>query len=198
VPKSTVTPPPGESLVAVHDWTFLFGPGFCVGINGLLLGYLFYRSGLVPRPIALFGLVGGPLIFASAIAVLFGAYEQDGAHFLFSIPEIVFEFSEIVSSAATIAELAAQARASGRRLPLPVQARLPGGRSLFGNLSDCYDRGLVEHQFGRVRGRHLLTIWIQHLVYCWLAPNGATAHSSLIGRPTSSDSINLPSSSRLT
>ena len=41
----------------------------------------------------MFGLVGGPLIFASAIAVLFGAYEQDGAHFLFSIPEIVFEFS---------------------------------------------------------------------------------------------------------
>jgi hypothetical protein len=39
------------------------------------------------------GLVGGPLIFASAIAVLFGAYEQDGAHFLFSIPEIVFEAS---------------------------------------------------------------------------------------------------------
>jgi hypothetical protein len=33
------------------------------------------------------------MIFASAIAVLFGAYEQDGAHFLFSIPEIVFEFS---------------------------------------------------------------------------------------------------------
>jgi len=25
--------------------------------------------------------------------VLFGAYEQDGAHFLFSIPEIVFEAS---------------------------------------------------------------------------------------------------------
>ena len=43
--------------------------------------------------LAMFGLVGGPLIFASAIAVLFGAYEQDGAHFLFSIPEIVFEFS---------------------------------------------------------------------------------------------------------
>ena len=58
---------------------------------GLLLGYLFYRSGHVPRQIAMFGLIGGPLIFASAIAVLFGAYEQDGAHFLFSIPEIVFE-----------------------------------------------------------------------------------------------------------
>jgi Domain of unknown function (DUF4386) len=83
----------GKSLVAIHDWTFLLGPGFCVGVNGLLLGYLFFLSGLVPRWMAMFGLVGGPLIFASAIAVLFGAYEQDGAHFLFSIPEIVFEFS---------------------------------------------------------------------------------------------------------
>jgi uncharacterized protein DUF4386 len=81
----------GKQLVAIHDWTFLLGPGFCVGVNGLLLGYLFYRSGLVPQWIAMFGLVGGPLIFASSIAVLFGAYEQDGAHFFFSIPEIVFE-----------------------------------------------------------------------------------------------------------
>src|SRR5215218_4433919 len=31
----------GESLVALHDWTFLLGPGFVVGVgNGLLLGYL--------------------------------------------------------------------------------------------------------------------------------------------------------------
>jgi hypothetical protein len=49
-----------KSLVAIHDWTFLLGPGFCVGVNGLLLGYLFYRSGLVPRPIAMLGLIGGP------------------------------------------------------------------------------------------------------------------------------------------
>ena len=81
----------GKSLVAIHDTTFLLGPGFCVGVNGLLLGYLFYASGLVPRWIAMSGLIGGPLIFASSIAVLFGAYEQDGAHLLFSIPEIVFE-----------------------------------------------------------------------------------------------------------
>jgi hypothetical protein len=83
----------GQSLVAIHDWTFLLGPGFCVGVNGLLLGYLFFKSGLVPRQIAIFGLIGGPMIFASAIAVLFGAYEQDGAHFFFSIPEIIFEVS---------------------------------------------------------------------------------------------------------
>jgi Domain of unknown function (DUF4386) len=83
----------GESLVAIHDWTFLLGPAFCVGVNGLLLGYLFYRSGLVPRQIAMLGLIGGPMIFASAIAVLFGAYEQDGLHFLFALPEIAFEAS---------------------------------------------------------------------------------------------------------
>jgi hypothetical protein len=83
----------GETLVAIHDWTFLLGPGFCVGVNGLLLGYLFYRSGLVPRRMAMLGLIGGPLIFASSIAVMFGAYEQDGTHFFFSIPEIAFEFS---------------------------------------------------------------------------------------------------------
>src|SRR5215207_7326684 len=35
----------GASLVALHDWTFLLGPGFVVGVgNGLMLGYLMYRS----------------------------------------------------------------------------------------------------------------------------------------------------------
>ena len=82
----------GIPLVAIHDQTFLMGPGFAVGVNGLLLCYLFYRSGLVPRQIAMFGLIGGPLIFASSIAILFGAYEQTGGvGFLFAIPEIVFE-----------------------------------------------------------------------------------------------------------
>jgi hypothetical protein len=85
----------GQSLVALHDWTFLLGPGFCVGIgNGLILGYLMYRSGLMPPKLAMFGLVGGPLIFASSIAILFGAYEQtSGIAFLFSIPEIIWELS---------------------------------------------------------------------------------------------------------
>jgi uncharacterized protein DUF4386 len=84
----------GRSLVAIHDGTFLLGPGFCVGVgNGLLLGYLMYRSGLVPRRMAMLGLIGGPLIFASATAVLLGAYEQTGTHFIFSLPEIAWEAS---------------------------------------------------------------------------------------------------------
>jgi Domain of unknown function (DUF4386) len=69
----------GRSLVAVHDWTFLFGPGLAIGVNTLLLASLMYRSGLVPRFIAVLGLIGGPLIFASSTAVLFGVYPQVSA-----------------------------------------------------------------------------------------------------------------------
>ena len=50
-----------------------------------------YRTGLMPPRLAMLGVIGGPLIFASAIAVLFGAYEQDGLHALFSVPEFLFE-----------------------------------------------------------------------------------------------------------
>ena len=44
----------------------------------------------MPQGLALFGVVGGPLIFASAIFVLFGAYQQDGLHPLVSVPEAIF------------------------------------------------------------------------------------------------------------
>ena len=85
----------GRSLVAIHDRTFLLGPAFCAGFGtGLLLGYLMYTSGLVPRRMALLGLIGGPMAFASASAVLFGAYEQtSGISFLFTLPEIAWELS---------------------------------------------------------------------------------------------------------
>jgi len=65
-----------EALVAVKDWTFLLGPNAALGVNTLLLAGLMYRSGLVPRWIAVLGLVGGPLILVSGTAVLLGAYEQ--------------------------------------------------------------------------------------------------------------------------
>jgi hypothetical protein len=60
----------GQTLVALHDWTFLLGPQFCAGFgNGILLGYLMYRSGLVPRRMALLGLIGGPLAFVGGVFV---------------------------------------------------------------------------------------------------------------------------------
>lgn len=66
----------GSSLVALHDWTFLFGPGFALGAGSLLLASLMYSSHLVPRGIAVLGLMGGVLIIASGFAVMFGVYEQ--------------------------------------------------------------------------------------------------------------------------
>jgi len=50
----------GSSLVAVYEWTFLFGPNVMAAVNALLLGTLMYRSGLVPRAIPLMGLIGAP------------------------------------------------------------------------------------------------------------------------------------------
>ena len=61
----------GRGLVAFHDQTFLLGPQFCAGIgNGILLGYLMWRSGLVPRGMAMIGLVGGPLAVLGGVGVL--------------------------------------------------------------------------------------------------------------------------------
>ena len=61
----------GRSLVAVRDWTFLLGPSLIPGFSALLLGYLLYRSRLVPRVIPMMGLVGGPLLIASVTLSLF-------------------------------------------------------------------------------------------------------------------------------
>jgi hypothetical protein len=92
-PGSFVTA--GKSLVAVHDWTFLLRPGFIVGVgNGLILGWLMYRSGLVPRGMALLGLIAGPVLCAGGIAVLFGVIEPDSAlKALAAAPEFVWELS---------------------------------------------------------------------------------------------------------
>jgi len=65
-----------KSLVAIHDWTFLFGPSLAIGVNTLLLAYLMYRSGLVPRIIPVLGLIGGPVIFAAGTAEMFGLFQQ--------------------------------------------------------------------------------------------------------------------------
>jgi Domain of unknown function (DUF4386) len=84
----------GKSLVAIHDWTFLLGPALILGVNTLLLAYLMYRSELVPRFIAVLGLVGGPLICVSATAVMFGAYGQTSAvGTITAIPVFAWEVS---------------------------------------------------------------------------------------------------------
>ena len=84
------------TLAAIKDWTFLLGPGWVVGWgNGLILGYLMYRSGLVPRRACWLGLIGGPLIIVSGTAVMLtGNDPSQSLHSLqaiATIPEFLWE-----------------------------------------------------------------------------------------------------------
>jgi hypothetical protein len=81
------------TLAAIKDWTFLLGPGWVVGWgNGLILGYLMYRSGLVPQRMTWLGLIGGPLIIASGTVVMFGWADMGGSlQGLATIPEGLWE-----------------------------------------------------------------------------------------------------------
>lgn len=84
-----------RSLVAVRDWTFVLGPGFVVGVgNGLILGYLMYRSGLMPRGLTMLGLIGGPLICISGLLVVLDVDDKGGvAQTIATVPEFLWELS---------------------------------------------------------------------------------------------------------
>jgi hypothetical protein len=81
------------ALAAIKDWTFLLGPSWVVGWgNGLILGYMMYRSRLVPRPWPWLGLIGGPLIIISGTIVMFGGNPAaNGLKGPASIPEAAWE-----------------------------------------------------------------------------------------------------------
>ena len=80
------------SLAQLKDWTFLLGPGMVVPFgNGLILGYLMYKSGLVPRRMAWLGIIGGPLLLFGNSGVLFDWWDQTGLVSLLVIPEFIWE-----------------------------------------------------------------------------------------------------------
>ena len=84
----------GQGLVAVRDVTFLVGPGVMPGFNALLLGYVLYRSRLVPRAIPAMGLIGAPVFLASATLSILGLQEQVSVLPLIALPLIfVWELS---------------------------------------------------------------------------------------------------------
>ena len=66
----------GTVFHAVHDWTFLLGPNFMLGINTMLYSYIFYQSKLVPRFISLLGMTGATLVFIAALLEMFGVFSQ--------------------------------------------------------------------------------------------------------------------------
>lgn len=83
----------GDAFVAMQEWTFNLGPGVVVGVgNGMILGFIMWRTGLVPRRLALLGLVGGPLLVMSGSAAILGVIETQGVvQNLSTIPEFFWE-----------------------------------------------------------------------------------------------------------
>jgi Domain of unknown function (DUF4386) len=83
----------GKALVAIHDWSFRIGPGVVCGIgNGMILGYLMWRTKLVPRGLSILGLIGGPLIVLSGLAVVLGIISGGSmAQGIATIPEFFWE-----------------------------------------------------------------------------------------------------------
>src|SRR5881275_57585 len=83
-----------HALATLYDRIFLQGQSFMPAVNDLLLGFLLYQSRLVPRGLSLIGIVGGPILLAGYIAVMFGLL---GLHAplaaLSAIPVTLFELS---------------------------------------------------------------------------------------------------------
>jgi hypothetical protein len=85
----------GQALVAIHDWTFRIGPGVVVGVgNGLMLGMMLWKTRLVPRAMSAMGLVGGPVLVAAGIAVMFGYIEAGSVwQAIATVPEFFWELT---------------------------------------------------------------------------------------------------------
>lgn len=84
-----------RALVAVRNWTFVLGPGFVAGLgNGLILGSMMYRSGLMPRGLSMLGLIGGTLICITGLGVVLDVFARGGtAQAIATVPEFIWELS---------------------------------------------------------------------------------------------------------
>jgi hypothetical protein len=84
----------GHALLAVYDRTFLLSQSLMPVFCDLLLGYLLYRSRLVPRIFPIVAFVGAPLLLASDIAIFFGVIDRvSPIAGVAVVPVALFEFS---------------------------------------------------------------------------------------------------------
>lgn len=83
-----------QALVALYDRIFLLGQGFIPAINDLLLGYLLYKSGLVPKALAVIGMMGALPLITGYLLVMFGVVDRiSPVAALSALPVAVFECS---------------------------------------------------------------------------------------------------------
>src|SRR4029453_9693702 len=84
----------GQTLAILYDRIFLLSQSFMPAVCDLLLGFLLYRSRLVPRVLPIIAFIGAPLLLVSWFGGLFGLWDQrSGLAALAAVPVAVFEFS---------------------------------------------------------------------------------------------------------
>src|SRR3954454_12030490 len=84
----------GHTLSAVYDNAFLLSQSLAPIVNACCLGYVMYRSGLVPRILPILGFIGVPLLLAADIAVFFGVIDRAAPiNALAALPIALWEFS---------------------------------------------------------------------------------------------------------
>jgi hypothetical protein len=84
----------GQTLAILYDRIFLLSQSFMPAVDDLLLGFLLYRSRLVPRVLPVIAFIGAPLLLVAWFGGLFGLWDQrSGLPALAAVPVAVFEFS---------------------------------------------------------------------------------------------------------
>jgi hypothetical protein len=84
----------GQTLAVMYNRIFLLSQSLMPIVNDLLLGFLLYRSRLVPRVLPLIAFIGAPLLVVSDLGVWFNLWGQTSTvTALAALPVAIFEFS---------------------------------------------------------------------------------------------------------
>lgn len=82
-----------HALVALYNRIFLLGQSFMPAVCDLLLGYMLYKSRLVPRGLSIIGIIGAPVLVVGYLLVLSGTIDRTGGFAgLSALPVAIFEF----------------------------------------------------------------------------------------------------------
>ena len=153
----------GASFVGTYNAAFLIGGTLMPAMNALLLGYLMYRSSLVPRLIPAIGLVGGVLMTSSVIGQILGINEKISVWSLIALlPIFLWELSlglymaikGFRNDAPLMVEAAAEAGEPGGPGSATAFATHRGAagrcRMTAGQRADCQDPspGVRSHRLG--------------------------------------------------
>jgi hypothetical protein len=103
----------GTAIKAVKDWTFIFGPHLFLGINTILYSYLLYKTRLVPRWLAIWGLSGAAIMFIVALFEISGGIPPSWVAPL-AMPIAIFEMALAVWLIAKGFNLSAIAASPGK------------------------------------------------------------------------------------